>query len=77
MKALKEMLEGSSVAIIIMTGEDEHTDGSLRARENVIHEIGLFQGKLGFEQTIILLEDGCKDLVTFTALHISHFQKEK
>ena len=45
-------------------------DGSLRARENVIHEIGLFQGKLGFEQTIILLENGCKD---FSNIHgITH-----
>ena len=67
---LKEMLEESSIAIIIMTGEDEQADGSLRARENVIHEIGLFQGKLGFEQTIILLEDGCKD---FSNIHgITH-----
>ena len=63
---LKEMLEESSIAIIIMTGEDEQSDGSLRARENVIHEIGLFQGKLGFEQTIILLEDGCED---FSNIH--------
>ena len=67
---LKEMLEESSIAILIMTGEDEQPDGSLRARENVIHEIGLFQGRLGFEQTIILLEEGCKD---FSNIHgITH-----
>ena len=67
---LKEMLEESSIAIIIMTGEDEQPDGSLRARENVIHEIGLFQGKLGFERAIILLEEGCED---FSNIHgITH-----
>ena len=72
---LKEMLEESFIAIIIMTGEDEQPDGSLRARENVIHEIGLFQGKLGFEQTIILLEDGCKD---FSNIHgITHISFPK
>ena len=72
---LKEMLEESFIAIIIMTGEDEQPDGSLRARENVIHEIGLFQGKLGFEQTIILLEEGCED---FSNIHgITHISFPK
>ena len=63
---LKEMLEVSRIAFLIMTGEDEQADGSLRARENVIHEVGLFQGKLGFERAIILLEKGCGD---FSNIH--------
>ena len=29
------------------------------ARENVVREIGLFQGRLGFNRAIILLEAGC------------------
>ena len=57
---LKKMLESCCIAFLIMTGEDEHTDGTLHARENVIHEIGLFQAQLGFERTIILLEKGCE-----------------
>ena len=63
---LKEMLEISCMAFLIMTGEDEQADGSLRARNNVIHEVGLFQGKLGFERAIILLEEGCED---FSNIH--------
>ena len=64
------MLEVCGMAFLIMTGEDEQPDGSLRARENVIHEIGLFQGKLGFERAIIFLEEGCKD---FSNIHgITH-----
>ena len=67
---LKEMLEVSCMAFLIMTGEDEQADGSLRARENVVHEVGLFQGRLGFEKAIILLEDDCED---FSNIHgITH-----
>lgn len=67
---LKEMLEESCMAFLIMTGEDEQPDGKLRARSNVIHEVGLFQGKLGFEKAIILLEEGCED---FSNIHgITH-----
>ena len=67
---LKEMLEVSCMAFLIMTGEDEQPDGKLRARSNVIHEVGLFQGKLGFERAIILLEEGCED---FSNIHgITH-----
>ena len=43
---LKEMLEACRIAFLIMTGEDEQADGSLRARENVVHEVGLFQGSV-------------------------------
>ena len=57
---LKEMLESCCMAFLIMTGEDEHTNGTLHARGNVIHEIGLFQAQLGYERAIILLEEGCE-----------------
>lgn len=57
---LKKMLESCCIAFLIMTGEDEHKDGTLHARENVIHEIGLFQAQLGFERAIILREKGCE-----------------
>ena len=57
---LKKMLESCCIAFLIMTGEDEYKDGTLHARENVIHEIGLFQAQLGFERAIILREDGCE-----------------
>ena len=58
---LEEMLSQSAFAFLVMTAEDEHNDGSRHARENVIHEAGLFQGKLGFKRAIILLEKGCSE----------------
>ena len=56
---LTQMLNDASFAFLIMTAEDEHADTTLHARENVIHEVGLFQGKLGQKRAIILLEEGC------------------
>lgn len=58
---LESMLGQANFAFLIMTAEDEHTDNTLHARENVIHEIGLFQGRLGFNRAIILLEEGCQE----------------
>ena len=58
---LEEMLDASSIAFLVLTAEDEMPDGSVRARENVIHEAGLFQGRLGFARAIILLEEGCEE----------------
>jgi predicted nucleotide-binding protein len=40
-----------------MTAEDEQADGTVHARQNVIHEIGLCQGRLGFRRAVIVKED--------------------
>ena len=45
---LSQMLDAASIAFLIMTGEDEQSDGKWQARMNVVHEAGLFQGRLGF-----------------------------
>jgi predicted nucleotide-binding protein len=55
---LEQMIEKSSFALLVMTGEDAQEDGEVRARQNVIHEAGLFQGRLGFSRAILLLEEG-------------------
>ncbi len=65
---LEEMLSSSAFALIIMTAEDETKDGKVRARENVVHEAGLFQGKLGFERAIILREAGCEEFSNIKGL---------
>lgn len=56
---LEEMLDNAAMAFVVMTAEDEMADGGLRARENVVHEAGLFQGRLGFTRAVLVAEEGC------------------
>jgi len=72
---LQAMLDNSCFAFIVMTAEDEHADKALHARENVVHEAGLFQGRLGFKKAIILLEDGCTEFSNIAGLGQVHFPK--
>lgn len=65
---LEEMLDGASFAFLVMTAEDERADGTRQARANVIHEVGLFQGRLGFERAVVLLEDGCEEFSNITGI---------
>ncbi|MHC4065249.1 MAG: TIR domain-containing protein [Planctomycetota bacterium] len=58
---LLEMLDAACFAFLVMTAEDEHGDGKMHARANVVHEAGLFQGQYGFERAIIMLEEGCEE----------------
>jgi len=72
---LNEMLDKASMAFLIMTAEDEQGDGKLRARMNVIHEAGLFQGRLGFARAIILLEDSCESFSNVDGLGYISFPR--
>lgn len=72
---LEEMLEKFSFALLVMTGEDEDAEGKLHARENVIHEVGLFQGKLGFRRAIVLLEQGTEEFSNIRGIEQIRFEK--
>ena len=74
-KRLTQMLDQARLAFLVMTAEDEQPDGTLRARENVVHEAGLFQGRLGFEKAIILLEEGCEEFSNIEGLGQIQFPK--
>ena len=63
---IDELLKTSSFGILVMTGEDVMEDGKTRARQNVIHELGLFQGRLGFTKAIVLKENGTEE---FSNIH--------
>jgi len=72
---LSSMLDNASMAFLVCTAEDEHADSTQHARENVIHEAGLFQGRLGFERAIILLEDSCSEFSNVHGLGQIRFPK--
>jgi len=80
---LEGMLDKTNIAVIIMTGEDKIASDSSeptpsithRSRENVIHEVGLFQGRYGFSRAIILLEEGCNEFSNIKGLTQIHFKK--
>lgn len=63
---LDELTRSSSFALLVLTGEDEVGTGELHPRLNVVHELGLFQGKLGFTRAIALLEEGATE---FSNIH--------
>lgn len=63
---LEAMLDSTCFAFLLMTAEDVQPDGSKHARENVIHEVGLFQGRHGFRKAIVLFEEGCEE---FSNIH--------
>lgn len=72
---LSQMLDDAGIAFLILTAEDEQTDGKIQARMNVIHEAGLFQAKLGFKKAIILLEEGCEEFSNIRGLGQIRFPK--
>ncbi len=72
---LEEMLTKSAFAILVMTGEDKAENGTLRARQNVVHELGLFQGRLGFSRAIVLLEEGVEEFSNIQGIHQIRYSK--
>lgn len=74
-EVLESMLTSSSFAILVMTGEDIDSQGDMHARENVIHELGLFQGRLGFQNAIILKEKDVKEFSNILGINQLRFTK--
>ena len=72
---LSEMLDAAAIAFLILTGEDEQPDGKMHARMNVIHEAGLFQGRLSFTRAIVVLEEGCEEFSNIEGLGQIRFPK--
>lgn len=61
MTIIEKLIDGSEKcdsAVIVMTGDDIDIDGTAKARENVMHEIGFFQASYGRSRVVLLHEEG-------------------
>lgn len=68
--------EKCNKAIILLTKDDEMADGHIRSRQNVIHEIGFFQGKYGRRNVILLCEEGVELFTNISGIVYIKFDRE-
>jgi Lon protease-like protein/predicted nucleotide-binding protein len=73
---LKGFLAICDAAVIVMTADDRTADGAARARQNVIHEIGLCQGRFGFDRVILLQQGGTEDFSNLAGLQTIRFSEK-
>jgi predicted nucleotide-binding protein len=72
-EVLLEELRLATFAMLVLTGEDSTAEGNTRARQNVIHEAGLFQGRLGFERAILVMQKGVEEFTNVAGLQDIRF----
>ena len=65
--------KGKGSVLAYVPVEDETVEGRRRARQNVIHEAGLFQGRLGFKRAIVLRQEGLEDFTNVAGLQYIGF----
>ena len=73
---LEAVSEKCNKAIILLTKDDEMADGSMRGRQNVIHEIGFFQGKYGRRNVILLCEEGVASFTNISGIVYIQFNRD-
>ena len=76
-EVLEQMLSRPNAAVILMTGDDTTDSGKKRARQNVVHELGLFQGRLGFERVAILVQSGVELPTNIDGLQQIRFREQE
>jgi predicted nucleotide-binding protein len=76
-QVLEGLLDSSTFAVLVVTAEDATTTGTLRARQNVVHEVGLFQGKLGFKKVALLQQEGIESFSNIDGLQTIRFSEQR
>lgn len=70
------MASMATFAVAVMSREDAMPDGTMRARQNVVHEIGIAQGYLGMDRVIIMREDGVESFTNMSGLIYIPFHRD-
>ncbi len=74
---LEHLVGQADFAVILMTAEDVMADGKKRARQNVVHEAGFCQGRLGFERVVLLKQKGLEDISNLSGLQFIEFEGDR
>jgi predicted nucleotide-binding protein len=74
---LEKMLSQATFAVLVLTAEDETANDMKRARQNVVHEAGLFQGRLGFKKAVLLRQEGIEDFTNVAGLQYIPFTNDR
>lgn len=75
-EALEKFSEGCEFAVILLTGDDMTKEGGLRARQNVIHEVGFFQGRLGRAKVVLITEKGVEIPSNLAGLFYLEYERD-
>jgi predicted nucleotide-binding protein len=70
---LESMPNRSCFAMLVITAEDKWQEGTSRTRENIVHDVGLFQGRLGFDRAIVAIENGVEPFSHLQGIHQLQF----
>lgn len=73
---LERLLNSVTFVILILTAGYETKDGKIQAHQNILYEAGLFQGKIGFNKTIILRQEGNEDLTNLAGVQYIKFSDD-
>ncbi|MDP9072234.1 MAG: nucleotide-binding protein [Actinomycetota bacterium] len=57
---LESLVQGRDFAVVVHQADDEGAHGRGRAREHVLHEVGLSQGRLGLDRAVIVRQEPCE-----------------
>uniref|UniRef100_A0A942SYZ7 Nucleotide-binding protein n=1 Tax=Neobacillus citreus TaxID=2833578 RepID=A0A942SYZ7_9BACI len=57
-EVVRGMIASASAGVLVLTRSDQMADGTWHGRQNVVHELGLVQGALGWSRALIVVEDG-------------------